>query len=258
MTTALLPRASKEAKLKKDLSCLAYKSPKKLKAFFQEYRKTTLAVGSNGERFTPWKGGSSDMARFRLWECSFGYVNPSEKLIVIGYLQDDAVVMVGTQSGKVYLDKDEIVYNVADTLSDFADQGCPQNPTFFDYYLARPNDAKSLPCAAGTYEDKDVTVQIPEEHRWPFIGHDPDELEADRQEARRMYAERADYFEPPPEEFLDFPEEDNQIQSGSFFAQFDSNHVPKEPIRSSHCQPDILPSKVFKQRVSPYFVKTKS
>ncbi|XP_035696302.1 uncharacterized protein LOC118429776 [Branchiostoma floridae] len=252
---AVLPIESKEAKLEKERACLPYKSPKKLQAFFQEYRSTSLPLGSNGDIFAPREGGSSDMERFRVWECGFEYVNPPEKLIVIGHFQGDAAVMVGTKSGKVYLDKDEIVYNVADTLSDFADKGCRKNPTFFDFCLARPKDVNSLPCAAGTYKDEKLAEDIPEEDRWTFIGHDPKELETDREKARRLYAERADYFKHPPEDFLDFSNEENQSQSESFFAQFDPNEVNQEPFWSWPCQ-DIPTSNPFNQHAFQLCVET--
>ncbi|XP_019623438.1 PREDICTED: uncharacterized protein LOC109469378 [Branchiostoma belcheri] len=230
----ILPIESKEAKLKKELVSLAYRNPKKMKDFFEEYDSTSVPYGLNGETFTPWEGGSSDMERFRVWECGFEYVNPPEKLVVIGYIEDDAVVMVGSQSGKVYMDEDEIVYNVANNLSDFANHGCPYNPTFFDYYLARPNDVRSLPCAAGTFEECDKTADVPEDSKWTFIGHDPDQLEADRERASQMYAEMAEYFKPPSEVFLDFTDQqEDPFHSQSFFAQFGDG---QEDLWSSPCK----------------------
>ncbi|CAH1266840.1 Hypp3587 [Branchiostoma lanceolatum] len=70
--------------------------------------------------FTVWEGGSGDMETFRLLDCGEVYVNPPEELIVLGYvgfLEEDIVIMVGKQSGRVYKDEDEIVYSVADTSS---------------------------------------------------------------------------------------------------------------------------------------------
>ncbi|CAH1249623.1 Hypp8650 [Branchiostoma lanceolatum] len=148
---------------KTQLANLNYNDPEKLEAFFQEYSSIPIPLGLDGDQFTPWKGGSSNRAQFRLWDCGHEYVNPPEDLKVLGYLgyiEEDIVIMVGTQSGRVYMDEDEIVYIVADSLSEFAQQGCRKHPEFFDYYKARPNDEKSLPCAAGSVEDEEYDVSI--------------------------------------------------------------------------------------------------
>ncbi|XP_019628292.1 PREDICTED: uncharacterized protein LOC109472869 [Branchiostoma belcheri] len=183
----------KQDSLKNELATLDCTDPEKLQTFFQEYDSTPISLSSNGEIFTPWQGGTSDRARFRLSECSNLYVNPTEDLKVIGYLghiEEDTVIMVGTQSGRVYKDKYEIVYIVADNLSEFAQHGCKKDPKFFDYYMARPDDRNSLPCAAGTVEDEeDITMDTTEE--WSI---DYEKLEADLVRADKLFEERGSFL----------------------------------------------------------------
>ncbi|XP_078684887.1 uncharacterized protein LOC144918205 [Branchiostoma floridae x Branchiostoma belcheri] len=183
---------TKDDSLKSELVTLNYRDPIKLKAFVKKHGSTSIMF-SDGKMFTPWQGGSSYM--YRLSECCKLYVNPPQDLKVIGYLghiEEDIVIMVGTQSGKVYMDEDEILYIVADSVSEFAKHGCKKDPEFYDYYMSRPNDEKSLPCAAGILtEEEGIRMDIKED-----LNIDYETLEADIEKVDQLFA-TGRYFNIP-------------------------------------------------------------